>query len=189
MEITAKNEGKRGGNRWRMAVWGTAMLILAVPLVAMQFTNEVTWEPEDFLAIGAMLAIACGIFELAARMTVNRAYRAAVGLAVVASFLLIWINLAVGIIGDEDNLLNLMYGGVLAVALVGALVAHFRPAGMARAFVATAVAQVVVGVVALNAGYFTLVLEGFFAALWLISAALFRTSAREQDAADIATSN
>ena len=35
-----------------------------------------------------------------------------------AAFLLIWINLAVGIIGSEDNPANLMYGAVLLLGLV-----------------------------------------------------------------------
>jgi hypothetical protein len=45
----------------------------------------------------------------------------------VAAFILIWMNLAVGIIGSEDNPANLMYGGVLAVAIVGAFMVRFRP--------------------------------------------------------------
>ena len=75
------------------------MFLLLLPLVAMQFTNEVNWDETDFIVFGAMLAAACGTYELAARMTGNTAYRAAVSVAVAAAFLLIWINLAVGIIG------------------------------------------------------------------------------------------
>ena len=58
------------------------------------------------------------------------------------------INLAVGVIGSEENPANLMFGGVLAVGIVGAVVARFRPRGMARALVSTAVAQTTVGVIA-----------------------------------------
>src|SRR5688572_14590172 len=108
------------GSRWRIALWGTAALILLLPLVAMQFTHEVVWDETDFIVFGAMLAVACGTFELAARMTGNILYRAGVGVAVAAAFILVWINLAVGIIGSEDNPANLMYGGVLAVAIAGA---------------------------------------------------------------------
>ena len=81
-----------------------------------------------------LLAAACGTYELGARMSRNTAYRAAVGLATVAGFLLVWINLAVGIIGDEGNPANLMFGGVLVVGVIGALVARFRAPGMARAY-------------------------------------------------------
>ena len=180
---------------WRIAPWVIAALILLLPLVAMQFTDEVVWDETDFVVIGAMLFGACGACELAARMTGNIAYRAAVGVAVVAAFILIWMNLAVGIIGSEDNPANLMYGGVLAVGILGALIVRFRPHGMARALAATALAQALVGVIALIAGLGStganwpgviVFLTGFFAALWLVSAWLFRKAAREQTSAGAA---
>jgi hypothetical protein len=169
-----------------------AALILLLPLVAMQFTDEVVWDGTDFAVMGAMLFGACGACELAARMTGNIAYRAAVGVAVVAAFVLIWLNLAVGVIGSEDNPANLMYGGVLVVGMLGALIVRFQPHGMARALAATALAQALVGMIALIAGWGStganwpgaiVVLTGFFAALWLVSAWLFRKAAREQASA------
>jgi hypothetical protein len=155
----------------------------------MQFTDEVVWDETDFIVFGAMLVAAGGTFEVAARMSGNNAYRAAVGVAVAAAFILVWMNLAVGIIGSEDNPANLMYGGVLAVAIIGAVIGRFQPAGMGRAVSATALAQVLVGVIALIAGFGStapsfpeaiVFLTGFFAALWLLSAYLFRKAAREQ---------
>jgi hypothetical protein len=108
-------------------------------------------------------------------MTGNNAYRAAGGVALAAAFILVWMNLAVGIIGNEDNPANLMYGGVLAVGIIGAVIARFQPHGMARALVATALAQALAAVIALIAGLgYTFILTGFFVALWLISAWLFR---------------
>jgi hypothetical protein len=172
---------------WRVAPWLIAALLLLLPLVAMQFSEEMDWDETDFLVLGVMLFGACGTYELAARMTGNPAYRAAVGVAVVTAFLLIWINLAVGIIGSEDNPANLMYGGVLVVGILGGLMVRFKPHGMARALVATAVAQVLVGLVALTAGLGStganwprpvLVLSAFFAAAWLVSAWLFRKAAK-----------
>src|ERR687893_1141155 len=166
MAGNAENGGGRGGRFWRIAPWVIAGLTLLLPLIAMQFTHEVVWDETDFAVMGAMLFGACGAYELAARMTGNRAYRTAVGVALAAAFILVWMNLAVGIIGSEDNPANLMYGGVLAVGIVGALVARFRPLGMARALVATALAQALVAVIALAAGWgFTLVLTGIFMAL------------------------
>ena len=85
-----------------------------------------------------------------------------------------------GVIGTEDNPLNLMYAGVLAVAVIGAGVARFQPGRMARALVATALAQAFVAAVAEIAGHFTWVLTAFYVALWLTSAGLFRRAAREQ---------
>jgi hypothetical protein len=93
MAGNAENGGGRRGRSWNMAPWGIAALILLLPLVAMQFTDEVVWDETDFAVMGAMLFGACGAYELAARMTGNIAYRAAVGVAVVAAFVLIWIAL------------------------------------------------------------------------------------------------
>jgi hypothetical protein len=171
----------RRGSRLRIAVWGGAAFLLLLPLVAMQFTDEVNWDETDFIVFGAMLALACGTYELAVRMTRSRAYRAAVGVAVVAAFLLIWINLAVGIIGSEDNPANLMYGGVLAVGVIGGIIARFQAGGMARVLVVMALIQAMVFVIALVAGLgFTGPITLFFVALWLLSASLFRAAARQQ---------
>lgn len=180
MAEEAENGDGRRGSRWSIAVWGTAVFLLLVPLVAMQFTGEVKWDKTDFIVLGAMLAVACGTYELAAKATGNSAYRAAVGIAVAAAFILVWMNLAVGIIGSEDNPLNLMHGGVLAAGTVCAVIARFQPDGMARAMVLMALAQVLVAAIAQVAGYFTWVLTAAFVALWLGSAALFRKAGLEQ---------
>jgi hypothetical protein len=98
------------------------------------------------------------------------------------------MNLAVGIIGTEDNPANLMYGGVLAVGIVGAVKARFQPHGMARALVATALAQALVALIALIAGLGSpasppleiLGVTALFSVLWLIPAWLFRKAALEQ---------
>jgi hypothetical protein len=154
----------------------------------MQFTNEVAWDEADFVVIGAMLLCACGGYELAARVTGSVEYQAAVGVAVATALLLIWINLAVGIIGSEDHPANSMYGGVLAIGILGALLVRFQPHGMAWALTATALAQALAGGVALVARWGSseanwpgavLVLTGFFSALWLASAWLFRKAARQ----------
>ena len=154
----------------------------------MQFTDEVNWDETDFIVFGAMLVAACGTYELAARATGNLAFRVAVGVALAAAFLLVWINLAVGIIGSEDNPANLMYFGVLAVGILGAVIARFRPSGMARALFATALAQALAAVIAILGGLGLpasrplelLLLNAFFAALWLVSAWLFRKAAPAQ---------
>jgi hypothetical protein len=97
-----------------------------------------------------------------------------------------WINLAVGIIGNEDNALNLMFFGVIAVALVAAIVARFEAAGMARAMAVAAAVQAAIGigVFAFSAGaseppgpFGLLLLIEFFAGMWLVSAWLFRKAA------------
>lgn len=72
--------------------------ILAVPLVAMQFTHEVHWTLLDF-AVAATLLIATGlVFELAVRRIGNPRLRLAGAAALGLAFLLVWAQLAVGIV-------------------------------------------------------------------------------------------
>jgi hypothetical protein len=179
MTMTTEHGNGQSGNRWRLEIWGGAAFLLLLPFVAMQFTGEVNWDAADFITIGVMLLVACGTYELAARASGSTAYRAAVGLAVLASFLLVWINLAVGIIGNEDNDLNGLFVGVLLVAVVGTVVARGRAGKMVYVMTATAIAQALVAIVALVAGHFILVITAGFVAMWLVSGALFRRAAQD----------
>lgn len=182
---------RRGPGPIKIALWMGACALLLAPSVAMQFTREVMWTPSDFIVFGIMLFGALGLYELVARNGVG-AYRWATGIAMTAAFFLVWINLAVGIIGSEGNPANLMFAGVLAVGLLGACIARFRPAGMAYALFATALAQMGAGIVALAGGLGAdgsgwprdvIGLTAIFTILWLASATLFRRAARHETAA------
>lgn len=172
-------------NRIRIAAWSTAAVALMVPLIAMQFTDEVHWTLFDFLVAGVLIGGAGLVFELIVRMTGNMVYRVAAGVALVAAFLLIWVNGAVGIIGSENNSANLMYGGVLAVELIGVLLSRFRARGMAFALFSTAAAQVVVTAIALalrlgepvNSPSQIIGVNAFFIVLFVSSGLLFLQAA------------
>jgi len=174
----------------RLIVWAAVVaFILLIPLVAMQFTKEVNWDLFDFAFMGTVLFGAGLAYELVARKRGAAAYRAAVGLALAGVFLLVWVNGAVGIIGNEGNPANLMYFGVLVIGLIGAFIVRLEPRGMAKALYAMALAQLLVPVIALMiwqnqvtswgaagvAGVF--VLNAFFAMLFAVSALLFRRAA------------
>lgn len=171
------------GNRLRMLVWGGAAALLALPAIAMRLgADGVDWNARDFLVFGAMLVVACGLYELATRISGDIRYRAAAGIAVATGFLTVWANLAVGMIGDEGNRFNLLFGGVLLVAGFGAALAKLRAAGMARAMFATAIAQAMVVAMAFVVGGDTrgATFSALFVAPWLLSAWLFRASARKR---------
>lgn len=115
------------------------------------------------------------------------AYRFAIGLAIGASLFLLMLIGAVGVIGVEGDPFDRVYLGVVALGGVGALMARFKPNGMAYAVFGMALAQAVVTVVALSIGkqdspvtsVFEIVgLNGFFIALFAGSALLFRHAAR-----------
>jgi hypothetical protein len=119
-------------------------------------------------------------------MSDRNAYRFAAGVALAAALLLVWLSLGVGIIGADGDPANTMYFGVVGVGIIGAIVARFRPHGMARALFATALAQALVAVIALIFGLGLpwsppveiLFLNGFFVALFVGSALLFRHAGR-----------
>lgn len=111
----------------------------------------------------------------------SRAYRAGVAIAFVTSFLIVWTS----IVRDDGQALGNF--GVIMAAMVGAFAAWFRPAGMARTMLAVAAMQMLVGVAVATAPITAAVPDGVFkawvsssvfAALWLLSAAFFRTASR-----------
>jgi hypothetical protein len=179
---------------WRIATWALAALILLLPLIVMQFSDEMNWGVVDFVFAAVLILGTTLVFDLLMRMTNNTTYRVAVAVALAAAFMLIWGNLAVGLIGSEDEPANLMYFGVVAVGVIGAFIARFQPQGMARALFATALAQVLVAVIALIAGLGApasgpleiLGLTGFFATLFAGSGLLFRKAAQEGSGQEVA---
>lgn len=172
---------------WRVVGWGGAAALLALPAIAMRFTHEVVWTVEDFAAMGAMLLLAGLALEGLVRVSRSWPYRLGAGVAVLAGFGLVWVNLAVGFLGDEGNPANLMFLAVLAAAVGGAALSHARAAGMVMTMLAATAVQVLVAGIGYAAGWaspggkgvFEVVMGStVFGGLWLISAALFGWAAR-----------
>lgn len=170
---------RRGLVPW---VWLGAGGLLLVPAVAMWLdVPGVLWTAMDFAGMGLLLGTACALYEVGRRRGGGLAYRAGFGVAALTGLLTVWVNLAVGMLGDEGTPANLMFAGVLAVAAVGALMARLRAPGMARAMVAAGATQLVAVAVALAAGGFErheLLLSACFALPWWCAAALFWWAAR-----------
>jgi hypothetical protein len=73
-------------------------LILSIPLIAMRFTEEVQWGLFDFIIIGTLLIGAGMLYEyIAVRISPNR--RLIIALVITLAVLLIWAELAVGVVG------------------------------------------------------------------------------------------
>lgn len=170
--------------RGRVGLLGGIAALMIVPVVVLRAIHGYEWDPGDAVFL---LILVSGIglaLEVAARVSDRIAYGAGLGLAILAGLLQIWVNLAVGIIGSEDEPINLIYAAVIAVCLIGSVIAGFGARGMARTMVAAAVAQSAVFVVALGAGFgFTGPITIFFVSLWLICAWLFQRAAAERDIA------
>jgi len=173
MAVDANSGMRRHGTPWRLIGWGGAACLLLVPLIA-----RAPWTAFDFACMAFLLGSVGLGFELVARKSNSAPYRVAAGVAILAAFLLVWINGAVGMIGSEDDPINLLFLGVLAIGGVGALLARFRPRGMAVAMLATAAAQALAGLSGLASDWRGGILATGFSAFWLLSAALFREAER-----------
>ena len=116
-------------------------------------------------------------------------YRLGAAVALGASSLQVWMNLAVGIVGSEDNPVNMGFFLVVVTAGACAFTAQFRAEGMARAMAAVAGMQALLAAAVATApstarddpmgSVGVLLLSGLFVALWLLSAWLFHRSARQ----------
>ncbi|MEM6784327.1 MAG: hypothetical protein AAF624_11410 [Bacteroidota bacterium] len=117
------------------------------------------------------------------------AFRAGLGLAVASTLFLFVVSLGVGIIGADGDPANLLYLSVIALGLLGSLVARFRAGGMVVVLRAMAIVQGGIGLYAIVAGLGRpysgalelLGLTGFFVALFLTAAWLFRHAAHSID--------
>lgn len=74
------------------------LAILLVPAVAMRFTTEVNWGAGDFLAGGALLAGTGLAYALTKRRFAGRPGRLLLGALLALGLLLVWAELAVGIV-------------------------------------------------------------------------------------------
>jgi len=147
----------------------------------MQFTDEVQWNEAG--AYGVILLLAGGAYELWLWLqTRASAYRIAFGVGLAGLLLLGWVSGAVGIIGSENQPVNLMYWAVPAALLIGALISRFQPREMSYTLFAMALAQMLVSIVALIIGWNdfapgvlqVFVLSAVFALLIVGSGLLFR---------------
>lgn len=159
--------------------WGGALVLWLLPFLAARLTPEMNWSPMDHIAWGVMLLVGAVLFETSLRLSRSFAYRLACWTGLGAGFLLVWANLAVGIIGSEEAAINSLFFAVLAVPLVGAFLVDFRARGLAGVMAVTALAQIAVAVPPLLAREPDVVFTLPWLAAWMISAALFRKAARE----------
>lgn len=179
---TAYPSGEPKLGWFRIIGWGFAAALLVTPLVAMKFAPAagVNWTAGDFVFAAVMLGIVGGLLELAVRASGNWSYRLGAALGVLAGFLLVWSNLAVGYIGDGDSPLDLVFLAIPVLALAAGAVVRFRANGMAVIMVAAAAAHAITGAIGYPIDPVTGPITVAFTLLWLGSAALFRRAARKE---------
>lgn len=165
-------------------------LLLLIPFIAMKFSEDVVWTLSDFILAGIMIFGTGITYTLVTRKSEEMAYRVAIGFALFTGLFLIWTNLAVGLIGSENNEFNSLYFLVIGVGVMGAFIARFKAVGLMLTLLAMASVQAIITVVALFIGmnevpessvYEILAVNGFFITLFVVAAMLFRNAAQDED--------
>ncbi len=179
--MTRNYEASKGvGAIWRIIMWGSIIALLIIPALAMQVTAEVNWTASDFIFAAGLMGSVGVVVEVTVRATRNWAYRGATFIAIMMAFFTVWINGAVGIIGNEDNPLNLLYIGLLLVGGLATAVVRARARPMSWIMAIIAVGQFVIAAIAAAAGYWIWIAAAVFGAAWSLSALLFGRAASEE---------
>lgn len=80
-------------------LWLFVIAILAVPLVSMQFTDEVVWTLGDFVLAGLLLfVLGITMHHIWSQVSLSTVKKWLVLCLVLGVFLLIWAELAVGLL-------------------------------------------------------------------------------------------
>jgi hypothetical protein len=126
----------------RVALWSLAALM--VPLVASRVVQGWNWNAGGFVFVYVLFFATGMAYALIARRMGSWAYKAGVGLALVAGFALGWSNMVQ--VADSGHPENLAYYSVLAVGIVGALLARLHARGLAFTLFAMAATLALIAV-------------------------------------------
>ena len=85
---------KKSSNRIVLAT----VVVLLIPLIAMQFTNEVSWKIGDFVVAGALLLSSGYLYAILTKKSSSNVKKAFIGAIVLMSLALVWATLAVDLI-------------------------------------------------------------------------------------------
>lgn len=167
-------------------------LLLLIPLIAMQFTNEVNWTIFDFV-VAAILLFGTGFtYKLLTSKVKSFTQKAAIIVAIGSSLFLVWTNLAVGIIGSEDNPVNIIYFFVIGIGIAGAVMSRFKSRGLSLTMFAIAIILLLIAFAVLiyawtqsddfktNELMAYIGFHGLFILLFFISGVLFRQAAQDE---------
>lgn len=173
----------------------TTALLLLIPVFGNHYIEGWNWSPFDFVFMGALIFGVGFLFELArVKAKGNNAYKLASTLALLGLFFLIWVNGAVGIIGDSD--INLLYAFVILTLFIGTIIAQLKPLLMSRVLFLAAFVQFIIPIIAfivktpdLSPGVLQVfVLNGFWVMMFVGSGILFRQANATQNNRGLATS-
>lgn len=99
IKFLTKREIMNKKNKRFIGILTAIVLLLFIPLIAMQFTDEVNWALSDFVVMGVLLIGTGLLCELVLRKVGKTSWRIALCMVLLLVFFLIWAELAVGIFG------------------------------------------------------------------------------------------
>lgn len=98
-------ENEKGGviklikkNKDIVSVIALTIIILALPLIGMQFSEGVDWSLFDFILMGSLISGTGLLAVFVKRKVKNPTHRLAIIIALIAALLVVWVHLAVGIV-------------------------------------------------------------------------------------------
>lgn len=161
-------------------------LLLLIPVWGNSNVEGWNWTAFDFVWAAIVLSCAGLSLEFFITRPYSTTYKAAGALAVVTALLMIWINAAVQIVG-EDNPTNAIYVLTVAVLLFGSVASKFKADNMPRVLHAAALMTAVAPIIGFTFWRedFTpgilhvFVLNAFFIMMWMLSAMLFKWASKE----------
>lgn len=81
-------------------IFSSVVIILLVPIIGMQFSEEVSWSSSDFIFMAVLLSITALLCEAVFRLTKHLVKRCLLcGIILLFAFL-IWVEMAVGLFGS-----------------------------------------------------------------------------------------
>lgn len=86
-------------NKRPIGILLSVVFILLVPIIAMQFSDEVNWSPFDFVVAGGLLLALGLLCEFVIRKAKHEGNRAVIIIVILIAFFLTWAELSVGIFG------------------------------------------------------------------------------------------
>jgi len=164
--------------RWRWPVWIGAVCLWLLPGLAMQYTDEVRWDAQDFAVFAGMLAGLTLAWKLALRFAGGVLARLAALAAIGVAFLLLWANLAVGLVGGEHAPVNALWTVLVLVAAASACWVRWQPRAMVKVLLAIALTQALIAAAAYGIVGASALPALVLASVWLLPAGLYAWAAR-----------
>lgn len=160
---------------WRIVGWGGAFALILVLLVAIDLHPELIRNKTDIIFAIVIFGIGGALVELAVLLTTSSFSRAGSVVAILASSIVFGANLEVGMIGEERNPVNMLFGIVLMAAVIGAWLSGLHSLVLPTFMAAAGTIQAAIGLFAgilggdPRGGIFTILV----ALLWWLAGGLF----------------